>query len=122
MDLNSMMAFDHVIRVNEDGTIDEPIRDRYAPELYALSDSEGQHTPDTDPNLISDARDAGWELLSGWTGQYGYSGVCMHPSEFIGGSLAEHILETPGYWVAVVVTEDIGDAEHWAIAYAPLEG
>ena len=30
----------------------------------------------------------------------------MHTSEFIGGALAEHIISTPGYWVACAVDVD----------------
>jgi hypothetical protein len=58
--------------------------DVYAPTLY-------------DDELDSDR----WELLDGYSGQYGYSGPVMHPSEFIGGGMARDILATPGTYVAV---------------------
>ena len=114
--LNAVMEFDRVIRVDPDGTVSYASAEgAYAPELCAIN-VDGSHTSDTDPDLCRQA--GGWTLLSGWTGQYGYSGVCMHPSEFIGGGLAEHILATPGYWVAVVIYEDDdSDPEHWAVAY-----
>ena len=70
----------------------------------------------------------GYELLTGWTGQYGYSGAAMHASEYIGGALARHILETPGYWQAAAVyplCDHNGDdcaPESWAVAFFPLAG
>jgi hypothetical protein len=115
--LNDVMEFNRVIRVYPDGTVNY-VKDVYAPELNAINDGDGSHTAETDPELCRQAEHAGWTLESGWTGQYSYNGPCMHPSEFIGGGLAEHILATPGYWVAVVVYEDDGsDPEHWAVAY-----
>lgn len=122
MDLNRIMEFDHVIQVNEDGTVIEHVEGVWAPELTAISDSDGNHTSETDPDLKRQARDQGWELESGWTGQYSYNGPCMHPSEFIGGALAAHILTTPGLWVAVLVNESEGDAEMWALAHRPVGG
>lgn len=116
--LDDVMEFDHVIQVHEDGTVSGPVPDLYAPDLYAINDGDGSHTAQTDPELCRQARAAGWTLESGWTGQYSYSGPCMHESEFIGGGLARYILATPGYWVAVVVYED-DDSEPscWALAY-----
>lgn len=116
--LNGVMEIDHVIRVHEDGTVSEPVSGVWAPELSAISDGNGNHTADTDPELHRQAREQGWTLESGWTGQYSYSGPCMHQSEFIGGGLATHVLATPGYWVAVVVKED-DDSEpsSWAICH-----
>lgn len=87
--LNSIMEFDHVIEVHADGTVtDAPnIRELWAPEL-------------TDDVL--DMAAPGWSLMTGYSGQEGYSGPVMHNSEFIGGQLARDILNTPGYYVAIV--------------------
>lgn len=66
---------------------------------------------------LSDARDAGypdaldavdgcpapWEPMAGYTGQYGYNGPHMHPSEYVGGGMARDILDTPGLYVCVLV-------------------
>lgn len=115
--LNDVMEFDHVIRVHEDGTVSEP-RGVYGPDLNAINDADGSHTAETDPELHRQARESGWTLETGWTGQYSYSGPCMHASEFVGGGLAEHILATPGYWVTLVVYEDNDDDPScWALAY-----
>jgi hypothetical protein len=102
-ELNAIMEFDHVIEVHGDQTITEP-RDVYAPDLW------GEELP---PSAIDD----GWRLESGWTGQHGYRGPAMHPSEYIGGRLADHILATPGYWVALVCADEDGEAYGWAVAH-----
>ena len=105
MKLNDIMEFDHVIRVNEDGTVSEDIQGIYAPSLY-------------DDELDSDK----WEFFStGYTLQDSYSGPIMHNSEFIGGQLERDILETPGVYVVLVSyysegsTEDGTYAEGWAV-------
>ncbi len=92
MILNEIMSFDHVIRVDEFGQVhDAP--DVYPPLLYG-----------------DDVYDSQWRLLRGWSRQFGYFGPMMHPSEFIGGALERFILETPGYYVALV------QGREWAIA------
>lgn len=61
----------------------------------------------------------GWDLLDGWSGQDGYSGPLMHQSEYIGGGMARHILNTPGIYVALV-NYDMNDLDaeptEWAVA------
>lgn len=107
--LSAHMDFDRVIVVHDDGTVSDS--DRYAPEVYAEDDGT---------TFLS----AGWELLNGYSGQYGYSGPVMHSSEFIGGRMADDILSEPGEYVALVVyglgdqAEDSDDdAPHgWAVA------
>jgi hypothetical protein len=105
------MEFDHVIQVHPDGTLTDAPDDVHAPELDAENDT-----------VSGD----GWSLLRGFTGQHGYSGPIMHDSEFIGGGLARHILETPGYYVALVAyywTDENDNPldepylEGWAVAY-----
>jgi hypothetical protein len=94
--LNDTMEFEHVIRVLSDGGITEPI-EPHAPDLDTYGD---------DADLIASAKRQGWELLAGWTGQYGYAGPVMHASEYIGGALARWILSNPGLYVALVVESD----------------
>jgi len=92
--LNDFMSFGHVIYSHGDGeTITHPSRDTnppYPPESIHNDEIEGD----------------GWTLESGWTGQYGYNGPSMHASEYIGGRLAQYILETRGYWVALLSYTD----------------
>lgn len=120
--LSSVMTFDHVIRVNEGGSIDEPIKGVWAAEVSVMLDADGQITDVAEEEMLMWVAAAGWTLLNGFSGQYNYSGPIMHSSEFIGGGLAEHILETPGYYASVVVgcdQEGVEDVEPagWAIAY-----
>lgn len=124
MDLCEIMEFDHVIRVHEDGSITHP--DVYAPEVYmdATWDEHGDaHTSDQDDrDMITYLKTQGWDVLTGWTGQYSYNGPVMHESEFIGGRLEEHIRETPGMYVrlAVEITPPGEDSESeyigWIVA------
>jgi len=101
--LNDLMQFEHVIEVHEDGTVTEP-SGIYAPEVVEI-------------NGVAGTGDPSWELLNGFSGQYGYSGPVMHPSEYIGDGLARYILETPGIYVAVVVSDVHHDDDAgWAVA------
>lgn len=70
-----------------------------------------EEDPDGDDHSLAD----GWELLTGFTGQYGYSGPAMHSSEYIGGGLERHIRRTPGLYTVLY-----GD-QAWYIAHKPQE-
>lgn len=105
--LNSVMEFDHIIRVAEDGTVSDTDMSVGSTEAYF------------DLNVDSNGNDefemsAGWTLLQGYTGQHGYNGPVMHPSEFIGGRMARDILSTPGYYVALVVNGT--DPHDWQVS------
>lgn len=109
--LSDLMEFDHVIRVHADGSISEP---------------SGVHAPEvTWSGGTHDVSGEGWDLLNGYSGQHGYSGPVMHPSEFIGGGMERDITSQPGYYVAVVVsdldsaTEDETPDAGWAVAFMP---
>lgn len=102
------------VQVNADGTVSDDAANAYrSPELHG-----------TDAEIKSDAAAQGWDLLEGYTGQYAYRGPVMHPSESIGGRMAEDILSTPGVYVAVAVDGAFGlpvDAAEdlpvgWAVA------
>ncbi len=115
--LNEAMNFDSVIYSHGDGTISdvEPGSSLYGPEVSTWEQEDGTW----------DGVDVAgpWELLSGFSGQYGYSGLHTHASEYIGGGLARHILETVGFYVAVVITpvpldeDDDVEPDSWAVAY-----
>lgn len=90
-----------------------------------VSDVSGVHAPEWDTEDGADPADpAGWELLRGYTGQWGYSGPVMHASEYVGGALARDILDTPGTY-AVVYVSDLDDLDAgpygWAVAHIPAE-
>ena len=112
--LNAEMEFDSVIYSHGDGTVSDAHTMR-SPYVYVAELEDG--------TWVGEAMDEPWELLSGFSGQYGYSGPHMHASEYIGGGLARHILETAGFYVVTVVTpmpldecEDV-DSDEWAVAY-----
>ena len=106
--LNEAMDFDSVIYSHGDGTVSDAHTMR-SPYVYIAEQEDG--------TWVGEALDEPWELVDGFSGPY------MHASEYVGGGLARHILETAGYYVAVVVTpvpldecEDV-DSDEWAVAY-----
>lgn len=117
--LNDVMEFDRVIEVTASGTVytvDMELRKYWAPEVTI--DSEADLNSINKPFVSGD----GWTLLSGSSQQYG--GSVMHPSEYVGGKLADHILSTPGLWVVVTVSDTASnldpaddDLVGWAIAH-----
>jgi hypothetical protein len=99
--LNDVMEFDHVIQVHGDGTITDAPDNIWAPSMY-----DGE----TD--------DERWTLMTGYTGQYSYSGPVMHDSEYIGGKMEQDIRSTPGFYVALANTYlDSDKLEGWGVAY-----
>lgn len=113
--------FDHVFRITPKGCVDGPER-VYAPDVYN----------DPDGDITIDAMEGDeWTALTGRTGQYGYHGAVMHPSEYIGGNLARDIIEmsaeadeegSPLLWtvVTVVDSDDDEDDMGWAVLYLKL--
>ena len=107
-DLSDLMEFDHVITVGRDGTMSDD-NDLYAPDVYL---------DDGDPFW---GQGNGWEVLRGFTGQYGYHGHVMHASEQIGGGLEDHIRQHPGNYAVVEVRDEDGEFPvGWAVAFKPL--
>jgi hypothetical protein len=116
IDLHKIMEFDHVVRVRDDGTVTtQGTIGVYAPEPYIEYSGpfkEAQISDDQERALVAWVKGQGWDVLTGWA--LGGGLVIMHASQFIGGSLADHIRETPGYWVKVYVDIHPGedDPEH----------
>lgn len=92
------------------------------------SDDVGDvHAPEVvnDPTGDVDVLSSEWEALTGMTGQYAYNGACMHPSEFVGRSIAGRLLDLayeenePQTFVLVVVESDDYDDDPvgWAILH-----
>lgn len=111
-ELNSVMEFDTVIYSDGNGRV-ETVFAIWPPELYNYLGKDGKH---------HSALDGPWELMNGYSGQDSYSGPIMHDSEFIGGRMATDILETEGYYVALIANyfpeEEDGEieSEGWAVA------
>ena len=107
-DTLASVEFDTPFIVRPGGTI-EPAPAVYAPSVF--------HDDETDVTV--DGPD--WRPLRGYTGQYGYSGAVMHPSEYLGGRLAADILAEPGVYVVVAVEvmpdddDDSPEPAGWAV-------
>ena len=75
-----------------------------------------------------DVDDSAWTPLTGHSGQDRYRGAVMHPSEYIGGGLEDHLLAHPGTYVVVEVRDEDGcfpegDPIGWALLrYTGEEG
>lgn len=78
-----------------------------------LAGTTSQPYFEEDPHGDDHSLETGWELLTGFTCQYGYSGPGMHSSEYVGGGLAQHILDTPGLYTVLY-----GD-DAWYVAHKP---
>lgn len=108
--LSDMLEFDHPVIVHADGTVSDAVG-VYAPEVYEDGDASLPYVND------------GWELLDGYSGQCGYSGPVMHPSEFVGGRLADDVLSEPGIYVVTAVCDpDDGEAYGWVVARRAEDG
>lgn len=136
MDLNGLMTIDHVVHVHSDGRVtDNDTQGIYAPEVhcdYTGPFAEAQISREHTAAMVESVTAQGWTLATGWSSQYLTRGddPIMHESEFIGGPLADHIRETPGYWVALTVELHPGeddpeyndgngesDAAGWVVAH-----
>lgn len=120
--LDTLMEFDHVIEVRPDGSVIDAPRDIYAPELIMSTDEDGQILAADEADYRDQATRQGWDLMTGYTAQYGYNGPVMHPSEYIGGAMERDIMAQPGYYVALTV-DILADEEPagWAVAYRLLD-
>jgi len=84
---------------------------------------EDVHEPDVSLAGNSGAFDISsdkWRAVSGYSGQHGYSGPIMHVSEFLGGGMAEAIVQDGGTYVVVEVRDEDGtypegDAIGWML-------
>lgn len=121
--LSNIMEFDHVIEVHANGSVSDDMWIVQAPEL-----NDGELGMPFDANGVK----IEWSLV-GQSSQMG-GGHIMGNGEFIGGRLADGMLATPGYYVAIVCdwdcthgengthVEDCNEdhSEGWAIAYRPV--
>ena len=111
--LNDQM--DHVIRVKPDKTVEDAVNE-YAPEVYVETDDDGQILPEHEAAMVVYVESQGWEVMNGYSAQYGYRGPIMHQSEYVCGWLEDDILDTPGLYVVVSVeTDDSDESAGWLI-------
>lgn len=116
----SGMGFGHVFQII-DGLVDDSAipSGEYAPDVYYDDDND------------TEIQGEGWQALTGWTGQHGYNGAVMHPSEYVGARMAEEMASMSTdeslLWTLVVVEvlpdEDDEDPEPagWAVLYKRVE-
>lgn len=111
------MEFDCPVQVHADRSV-TIAQEIYAPEIYVDCDSDGQISNEHESTMVEYVRSQGWELMTGYTGQYSYSGPVMHSSEYIGGRIAEAILSEPGIYVslAVEILDDSEEPAGWVVA------
>lgn len=107
--LNDMMSGDGtVVLVHADRTFaryDTRELNEYAPSVMMTTDDTGQILAEDLEQFVTTVENTGWTLEKGWSGQYLTKGTdpMMHESEYIGGALMEHILDTPGLWCVMPV-------------------
>lgn len=87
-------------------------------------DPAGLYAPDVVNDPDGDVEVFGeWEALTGMTGQHGYNGAVMHPSELIGAGIAQTLswltVDEPVTFTVTTVADDEtdGDPIGWAIVY-----
>lgn len=106
-ELNDLMEMEHVIRVEDDGTITENVPGVYAPESVINADWDRYG----DAHVLNEHRKefregmkrAGWEMVRPRRAFGTYGDGFMDSAEYIGGFLEEDLRETPGVYVAVVI-------------------
>lgn len=113
--LNSLAEFDAPFQI-VNGELVRPA-DVWAPEVY--------HSEENDIDIQGD----GWYAMTGYTGQDRYNGPVMHASEYLGGGMAEDLIEmateepdTVFVVVTVEVLPDDDDDEEpnpagWVVLY-----
>lgn len=115
--LNGKVEFDSPFRIVgqlHDGrtVIENPLSDVYAPSvvLYTDKDHNGVGEEEID-NVEWNKPQKTWEVVNGYSGQYGYSGPTMHASEFLGGGMARDVLEDVGAVYVLSAVECLPDWE-----------
>lgn len=99
--LNNSVGFDGAFAVLNNGHIVDV--NVLEPTVVLYVDKDGNGVGD------EEIQHSDWEPVTGYSGQYGYSGPCMHVSEFLGGRMARDVLEGVGNIYVVTTVECIPD-------------
>lgn len=83
-ELNDAVEFFCPFQINENGSF--------------LADAPNVSCPES---VIDDLAPQGWTFVNGFSRQDRYAGPTMHASEYLGGAMARHVVETPGVYVLV---------------------
>lgn len=95
MMLDNSIEFDTAFIVLPNGEYVET--SEYVPTVY----NDGTHDVIIESSV--------WEALTGYSGQYSYSGAVMHPSEYFGGGLLKDVSEDIGGVYALTGVYDLDD-------------
>ncbi|HLS00360.1 MAG TPA: hypothetical protein VK054_00005 [Beutenbergiaceae bacterium] len=86
--LGEAVDWDSGFRVNPDGSVDVGVSSSTARDLERAAEDASADDFGEIP-----------EAVRGHSGQHGYDGPLMHPSEQLAGGMAKAVLETPGTYV-----------------------
>jgi len=100
MPLNAIVEWDSAFRVNPNGTVDTGVESAAANSLRTIAENTGADEFDDVP-----------EAVTGHSGQHGYSGPIMHPSEQLGGGMASDVLDSPGTYM-LTEAQDFDDPDN----------
>lgn len=121
--LNDRMEMDHVIQVHEGGRFTDAPDNVWGPEVSVETDAGGSFAFTRDERGVSTwnvtVHGDGWTLLKGYAADDGSE--LLPSAQYIGGALAEAILETPGYYVATVVSDGSETPDTWCVAFKEVE-
>lgn len=96
--LTYAVEFECPFTVTADGMVADPPAGVWAPDVYWY---DGDPDAELEPGYADE-----WRFYSrGYTGQYGYAGPVLHPSEQLAGGLARDMLEDPGVYVVCAVSD-----------------
>lgn len=113
--LNSAVEFDSAFTIGHTDdaglTTIERADDVYAPEVYLYTDKEHNGVGEEEIDLKPWNEATSWEAITGYSGQYSYSGPTMHVSEYLGGTMARDVLADKGATYVIVSVECLPDWE-----------
>ena len=115
-DLYEKVVFDSPFRVVGtlvDGrtVIEDCLENVYAPEVILYVDKNGSGVGEEEIDRKDWREATDWTAINGYSGQQGYRGPTMHSSEFLGGRMAEDVLEDIGGIYTLVTVECLPDWE-----------
>lgn len=135
-ELNAILEFGRVVKVGVNCTLSDSAAWQainHPDMLYMELDEDGQCiTSDNSDGVkaLCDTNLGDWTPVAGYSGAQGSTsrGFVMHTSEFIGGGMGNHVIGTPGYYVAVLVDGLLPDGNPdgedtligWALLHRPL--
>ena len=109
--LNSRVEFESAFRILSGSRIEDSLSEVFAPEVYLYVDKNGFAVSEEEIDMRPWYEATEWEVVNGYSGQYGCAGPTMHASEYLGGSMAKDVLEDVGSIYMVVSVECLPNFE-----------